>query len=807
MLAGAKVNLCADCAKQSQSEAVERLAAEEADLEANALSEMEGIIRKLYPDKITSAFGLVVGVDAILSKLIQSPKSSPGLSAIRVLLVFLFWCSCNQVFADSHTFVALSLRNCEREIASCGGDANKLKEANPGIYFLATINRPAFVVFDEDSKDAILVGEQTQDKVVLTMDDWITALRAAIIHPEEDPGVTIDPFVSDADKQKGMFASPNASTQHVRFFAGLENTQFGEICYEADWWMKLLAAGKIQSPVDGVRSFIDLVGEDAEAHKINTTLLQTRFWFYPIIDRVNLLDNLVLLQDFQMGVFTQIMYAEEDGHPVLDLSHQYDVPSDKFATSLTKSFGTLAESQDVLASLRELTRLSAIAKGCARSSCSFKFEDFIKNYKALKVTTPTNKEVVVQRDLNRRLEFRGGVELKALALRLAKGDASALRQIVLKARPSPNSASWKFIISLQNGVPEGVNILPQSGSDSDAAELLAQGTFLYINNRFDDAVKCCDSILMDFPNSEEAACMKAISLREGTLVKAGQSPANDFKQIQASTQILEDVLKRDPRCVQAIFELGVTHRAFRFQTNAIDDFQKAIKLSPDFGAAHYMLGLTWKDMGNYTNAMDCFQTVLSIESDTETAKDAAEQLALVQQSLKAGGKRTLKEYTLRQQGFSLRYPDDWLALTPEEVQKRVRGNMVLTPACVLVVANPDNWGQNLTIQISDAAGTDSLSPETLESFVPGLREHLEQQLDDFKEVSHKIIEVAEVPALEFDCTSIGWGKRQRQRSVAFVKQQRMFTITCTAADSEFTDADTRGFQFIIDTLKIEPTQP
>lgn len=649
--------------------------------------------------------------------------------------------------------------------------------------------------------------------MVLTLDDWVTALRAAIIHPEEDPGVTIDPIVSDTDKKKGMFASLNAATQRVRFFAGVENTHFGEICYEADWWMKLLAAGKIQSPVNGVRSFIDLIYEDNDAHRMSTTLLQTRFWFYPVINRVNLFDKMVLLQDFQMGVFTQVMYAEDHGRPVLNLSHEYDGPSDKFASSLTKSFGELAEAQDVLASLRELTRLSALAKGCARSSCSYNFDDLISHYHGIKVTTPTNKEVVVQRDLNRGLEYRGGVELKSLTLRLQKGDASALRELVLKSRPSKEALSWNFIVKLQNGIPEGVNIPPQTGNPNEMAQLLAQGSFLYINNRFDDAIKCCDSLLKDFPNCDDASCLKAASIREGCITKAGESIQagksikDDFKQVQASTEILEQVVKRDPKCVQAFLQLGVTHRAFRLQTNAIADFRTAIKLSPDFAAAHYMLGLTWKDIGNYTNAADCFRTVLSIESDTETAKDAAEQLAIVQGSLKNVAKGALKDYALQDQGLSLRYPSDWLAMTPQEVLKRARGNQLLTPACVLVVANPDNWDENLTIQITRVPGQGPVSRQYLESLVPGVRQEMAGRLQDFQEVSHAVIDVAGVPALRFDCSSSAWGKRQRQRSIVFVKQEKIFTITCTAIEGDFNDADTKSFQPIVETLQIPARQP
>jgi hypothetical protein len=195
--------------------------------------------------------------------------------------------------------------------------------------------------------------------------------------------------------------------------------------------------------------------------------------------------------------------------------------------------------------------------------------------------------------------------------------------------------------------------------------------------------------------------------------------------------------------------------------------------------------------------------VLSLEPDTETGKDAAEQLAMVQESLKNAAKDTLKDYTLQEQGLSLRYPNDWLAMTPQEVLKRARGNNLLTPACVLVIANPDNWDENLTIQITQVPGQGPVSREYLESLVPGVRQQMAGTLQDFQEVSHAVVDVAGVPALQFDCSSSAWGKRQRQRSIIFVKQEKIFTITCTAIEGDFGNADTKCFSPTVKTLKIE----
>lgn len=734
----------------------------------------------------------------------------PLASYILCVIFYFLWCSWNQVFADNRTFIALSLRNIDREISAVGGDAGKLKLEKPSIYFLSGITRPAFVVFDENSGDAILVGEQNKDGVVLTLDDWMTALRTAIVHPEQDPGVSIDPTACDKCKTKGIYGCPHTSTLKVSFFGGLENTRIGEVCFEADWWMKLLSLGEIQSPLKGLRSWRDLVGVDAQKDGMSKSLLTTRFWFYPLINRVNLLDGMVLLQDFKMGVFTQVMYAEENGRPVLDLSRQYHTPSDKFASSLTESYGELAESQKNLASLREFTRLLALAKGCVISSSSFDFRKMMSKYHGIKISIPTEKDVIIQYTFNRRIEISGGVELKALAMRLKDGDASAFRQIVFKARPTAEAVTWKFIVKLENGIPEGVTIPLQTASGSDLSELLCQARFLYISNRFDDAAKFSDSILKDFPNCDDAVCLKAIALREGAIMKDKPSIEgfrNAFSQVQASIEILEQLTKRNPKCVQAFFELGVTHRAFHFQNEAIEDFNNAIKLSPDFVDAHYMLGLTWKEAKNYTNAANSFRTVLSLESNTENAKDAAEQLAILQQSFKVGRRKTLKEYSLQQSELSFRYPEDWIVLTPEEFLKKARGNTVLTPKCVLVVYNPDNYDQNVTVQISEVAGYNSVSPQELILMWGMMVQDAEKKIEGYKELYHSIIKVSEEPALVCDGSGLAWGKRYRQRAVLFVKKQRLFTITCTALESEFVDAEAKSFQFVIDTLKIGSSQP
>jgi hypothetical protein len=136
------------------------------------------------------------------------------------------------------------------------------------------------------------------------------------------------------------------------------------------------------------------------------------------------------------------------------------------------------------------------------------------------------------------------------------------------------------------------------------------------------------------------------------------------------------------------------------------------------------------------------------------------------------------------------------------VKKRAQGNMVLTASCVLVVANPDNWNENATIQISPAPGQDFVPAEKLEEMAKSLSDNMTKSLPNCEVLKHRIIEVAEVPALEMTILSSAWDKKYRQRSVAFVKDGKMYTITCTAPDDAYDDAEAQAFQFVVDSINV-----
>ena len=125
-------------------------------------------------------------------------------------------------------------------------------------------------------------------------------------------------------------------SQEVRFFGGIEGTHFGQVCYEADWLMKKIAFGLEKVPVKELKTYYDLIVEQRRNAIDQQFHVLSRFWFYPIVNRVNVLSDMVLLEKFQMGVFTEVLHAEVDGKPVANIRKFEHYPSEEFSRTFSE---------------------------------------------------------------------------------------------------------------------------------------------------------------------------------------------------------------------------------------------------------------------------------------------------------------------------------------------------------------------------------------------------------------------------------------------------------------------------------------
>lgn len=324
---------------------------------------------------------------------------------------------------------------------------------------------------------------------MLTLDDWVAALKARFLHGEKDPGVTIDPVPSKACLKAGLKEGcRDATRQEVRFFGGIEDTRFGQVCYEADWLMKKIGLALEQLPVKQLKTYYELSLEQARRAG-GRTRVGFRFWFYPIVNRVNVVGDVVLLEKFQMGVFTEVLYAEADGKPVADVDRFEHYPSEGFSRSFSEHYDAAAQAREVLETLRGLTRLAALAKGLTQVEGKPPVGYFLTNYPRERAKTPKDVEVLRVENREVGFEIAGGVSLTALAMRLKGGDVRALKDLVLGTRPSKGALSWGFQMDLEDGRMKGVVLPPELIDPGQMAPLFAQAVFLQTKKRYDAGLR------------------------------------------------------------------------------------------------------------------------------------------------------------------------------------------------------------------------------------------------------------------------------------------------------------------------------
>ena len=167
-------------------------------------------------------------------------------------------------------FVAYSLGAAERLIAE-GIDYRQPQELKT----LAGITEVVGVVYDTTTNDLILVGKRNPSRNPLSLDDLVVALRARFVYGAW-PVASIDPTENMKETRK----------LKVRCEGGIKNTDFGADLLVADYDMKKVAFGLLQSGTPNIRPYFDLIFEERKATDLMNFESMSRFWFFPILPSV-----------------------------------------------------------------------------------------------------------------------------------------------------------------------------------------------------------------------------------------------------------------------------------------------------------------------------------------------------------------------------------------------------------------------------------------------------------------------------------------------------------------------------------------
>ena len=324
------------------------------------------------------------------------------------------------------SFAAYSLAAAERQLGASPGEAITVD--------LGGITRLAGMVYDAANQDLILVGQIQRGEPKITLDDLVVALRARLVE-HAWPLVSID-------------RTPETRTtgeQQVRMDGGIARTQFGRDLIEADVALKRMALGLLPTDPWGGRSYAAMSAERVQRIGQEESI-GSRFWFYPVSPALVAREGVFAIANLKLGVLTEVLSV--GGRPVGQGVAARDEVGDAFATSMTERYREVSATYPEVQKLWRLFSLVAIARGVETLSDRPNLDYWLNDYHVATVETPErypllrHHQRIAAGGHNLVLDIDGGVELRALVLRLRDGDVTALKELVLRSRPSREALVW-----------------------------------------------------------------------------------------------------------------------------------------------------------------------------------------------------------------------------------------------------------------------------------------------------------------------------------------------------------------------------
>jgi tetratricopeptide (TPR) repeat protein len=485
--------------------------------------------------------------------------------------------------------VAYSIRSALDVVKKTQEAHTDFRASDPATRYLGGINQPMALLCDSETGDWILIGERNPKTSPITFDDFVVAVRAHFLFGPKDPGVTIDPRGS----------MDGATIQDVKFFGGIENTAFGQTCYEADWLMKRIGMKLEVLPVDGLKTYFDLVA--AESRNSSGTQIGSRFWYRPALNKVNFVrgaNGLAFMEQFRSGIFTEVLFARVGGEKVDNLAAFYDRPSEEFARSFQESYQEISVARPVFARLESLTKLAALAAGLPNMAAIADLEFLLFKYPVPMVETRTEIEVLEHKDTRLGLRVSGGVTMTSIAADFGHGNVAAFRQLVLAARQGVK-AVWEFDMEFNGAVPKGITYAQGSTTVNTIITEWNQALFLVEQKRYEAAIALLDNIIDEAPGVPQFYTLRGVARSaNGSQEKA----ILDF----------DEALSADSQFAAAYFHRGNTNRDLLRLVDAVRDYKLAIGINPNMEAAYLNRGEVSASQGDTISALSDFEKALSL---------------------------------------------------------------------------------------------------------------------------------------------------------------------------------------------------
>ncbi|MBM4093259.1 MAG: tetratricopeptide repeat protein, partial [Planctomycetes bacterium] len=546
------------------------------------------------------------------------------------------------VSADKQ-YVAFSLQAARKQLETAAGRGDAAQRpaspnasgVDPEVACLGGITSVRGLVVDPKTGDAIVVGQYVPGCQRLTLDDLAVTLRARFVHGQW-PVVSIDP---PATRQEPAY-------HNVRFEGGVRDTAFGLTLYEADYLLKKIGLGHVATGVRAVPSEWDLWLAQAQAQYGSKEVnIGGRVWFFPILGATPVRENVAAYSGLKVGVFYEVLSARIDGRQVKDLTDIKSSTGEQFVSMVRKHYEPLAAQHPSWRRIQQLNELVALTRAIEVMEHRPDLSWWLESYPVTPVETPRQAKELSRSKTTDHGSYRytasmeGGVELRAMALRLDVGDVSALADAALSTRPAPDALTWGFVadewliaIPPDKDIAKGDEVTPQlvyaqfltrQGKVDEALTrvdkilaiepnyldaLLLKGTLLSDHlQRPADAIDCFDALLAKLPESTEALVARGLA----------RLRTNDFFQ---ASEDFDSALQINPRLADALAYRGICRGQRGEFDEAVADLTAAIQLAPEEAMVRVWRGNIYRAMAD--------QEIVAMPAEDGVAPELPEELPL-----------------------------------------------------------------------------------------------------------------------------------------------------------------------------------
>lgn len=308
---------------------------------------------------------------------------------------------------------------------------------NQAATFLADMTDVTGAYYDPNLDRIVFVGKTNTQAPQFDKDDLAVAIRAVIFN-QATP--TVGMYWGNND--------PNSGFLSVQFTGGVENTNFGNILYQADWKLKDYIMGinssgqTVTSSVPSYQSYIDrFMAKNPDPNTV-----------YPSSGKVTIEPSYISLKKNDASnafVFDQtlmhIVVSGLDGAPQI----QQDA-ANQFAQDLTNNYDSYAQETPSWGQTKQLAEIVGVVKWLYDNGIATDFQ-WAKNYTPRTVTTPTTAPTRTRQvtQNNTIWTFQGGVQYYTPNTYEADdGTASSIKNASQAANSNQESPTWNFT---QNG--------------------------------------------------------------------------------------------------------------------------------------------------------------------------------------------------------------------------------------------------------------------------------------------------------------------------------------------------------------------